>query len=188
MTAKQKKNMAIFIFSIIVAIMLFIMVRQEKGITDSLYYIVAYDYNLSDRQVAEIQLEKQERKDVVIVEEENPGLIWLARIISAEAKGEPIEGQIAVGNVVLNRVEHTDFPDTIKEVIFQCNQFSPVSNGSIYSEPTETALEVAEMVLEGHRVVDRDVLYFYNANTVNRGSWVRSRNTVEVIGNHTFAN
>jgi N-acetylmuramoyl-L-alanine amidase len=188
MTAKQKKNLAIFIFSIIVAIMLFIMVRQEKGITESLHYIMVYDYNLSDRQVAEIQLEKQELKEVVVVEEENHELIWLARIISAEAKGEPIEGQIAVGNVVLNRVEHEDFPNTIEEVIFQKNQFSPVNNGSVYNEPTETALEVAEMVLNGERVVDRDVLYFYNANIVSRGSWIRSRNTVEVIGNHTFAN
>ena len=64
-------------------------------------------------------------------------LYWLSRIISAESRGEPLEGQIAVGNVVLNRVDSPDFPDTIYGVIFDDRwggQFTPVRNGTIYQE------------------------------------------------------
>jgi N-acetylmuramoyl-L-alanine amidase len=113
-------------------------------------------------------------------------LHWLAKIISAEAKGEPSKGQVAVGNVVLNRVESEEFPNTIKDVIFQKNQFSPVKNGSIHKEPTEEAVESAKKVLEGKRVVSEEVMYFYN-HKISRGSWIRSRKVVKQIGNHNFA-
>lgn len=87
---------------------------------------------------------------------------WLARIISAESRGEPVEGQIAVGNVVLNRVDSDDFPDTIYEVIFDLRwggQFEPVENGTIYETPTQECVLSALRVLEGESVVG-DSLYF----------------------------
>lgn len=112
---------------------------------------------------------------------------WLSRIISAEAKGESLQGKIAVGNVVLNRVEAKDFPDTVEEVVFQKNQFCPVRNGSVYDEPVEEAVRAAELVLKGERVVDEDIYYFYNPQVVSRGSWIRTREVSKTIGNHNFA-
>lgn len=114
-------------------------------------------------------------------------LYWMARIISAESKGEPQQGQIAVGNVVLNRVYSNEFPNTIEEVIFQNGQFCPVRNGSIHNEPTERAIESAKMVLMNERVLSIDVLFFYNPNVVSRGNWIRTRPVERQIGRHNFA-
>ena len=81
-------------------------------------------------------------------------LYWLSRIISAESRGEPLEGQIAVGNVVLNRVASADFPDTIYGVIFDDRwggQFTPVRNGTIYQVPSARSVEAAGLSLSrGH--------------------------------------
>lgn len=116
-------------------------------------------------------------------------LDWLARLVHAEAQGEPLEGKIAVANVVLNRVKSRNFPDTIKQVIFQRvngrYQFCPVRNGSIYQEPSQEALEAARLALEG-KIVVMDALYFYNPKLA-RSAWIRSRPVVRVIGNHNFA-
>lgn len=112
-------------------------------------------------------------------------LVWLARIVSAEAKGESQEGQIAVANVVLNRVASGRFPDSIREVIFQKNQFSPTMNGSIHDEPTQEALESARLALQGERVVPSDVLFFYNRKVAG-SSWLDGRRPYTTIGSHTF--
>src|SRR5690606_37708226 len=109
---------------------------------------------------------------------------WLSRIVSAEAKGESEKGQIAVANVVLNRVEHEDYPDTIREVVFQKNQFSPVKNKSIYEEPTEDAIASSIKALEGERIVNENVLFFYNPKIASKNNWIRTRKSAVVIGNH----
>ena len=184
----QKMKLSTLIFVLIIAIMLWVIAREGRAEKVDATYIMVSQATVENEMLVE---SREVIVEEVVQEEEDFGyneesLYWLARIISAEAKCEPIEGQIAVGNVVLNRVEHDGFPNTIEEVIFQKNQFSPVNNGSIYQEPTKSSLESAERVLRGERLVDRDVLYFYNANAVSRGSWVRSRETVTVIGNHTF--
>ena len=91
-------------------------------------------------------------------------LYWLARIISAEAKGESLKGQIAVGNVVLNRVRHKSYPNTIYGVIFDRKhgtQFSPVSYGTIYNKPTESAVIAAKICLEGYSI-SNSALFFMN--------------------------
>jgi N-acetylmuramoyl-L-alanine amidase len=115
-------------------------------------------------------------------------LYWLSRIISAEAKGESLEGQIAVGNVVLNRVRSSEFPSTVKEVIFDTKygvQFSPVSNGTIYDTPTESAVLAAKICLEGYSLSD-SALYFFNP-ALATSSWIkRSRTYIMTIGNHAF--
>lgn len=79
-------------------------------------------------------------------------LYWLSRIISAESQGEPLEGQIAVGNVVLNRVASDQFPNTIRAVVFDTNngvQFEPLSNGTLYNAPTAQSVAAAKLVLSG---------------------------------------
>ena len=113
---------------------------------------------------------------------------WLSRIISAESKGEPLIGQIAVGNVVLNRVRSADFPNTIYGVIFDRKygvQFSPISNGTIYDTPTATSILAAKICLDGF-TVSGDVLYFLRPSA-STSSWiVRTRPYKFTIGNHYF--
>lgn len=110
----------------------------------------------------------------------------LAHIINAEAKGEPYSGKVAVGNVIMNRVEHPQFPDTVKGVIYQKGQFSPVSDGSINREPDADAIKAAKEVMNGKKVVGEDVLYFYNPKT-STSDWIFSREVVTTIGDHAFA-
>lgn len=115
-------------------------------------------------------------------------LYWLSRIISAESQGESLKGQIAVGNVILNRVDSKEFPDTIKEVIFDRKngvQFEPVSNRTIYQEPTEQSVLAAKLVLAGADAAE-DSLYFFNP-ALSQGLWVRQNRTYHTtIGCHMF--
>ena len=115
-------------------------------------------------------------------------LYWLSRIISAEAKGEPFAGQIAVGNVVLNRVRSNQYPNTVKGVIFDTKygtQFSPVSSGTIYNTPTASAVRAAKICLEGYSLSTK-MIYFYNPK-IATSSWIgRTRPYIMTIGNHKF--
>ncbi len=115
-------------------------------------------------------------------------LYWLSRIISAEARGEPLRGQIAVGTVVLNRTRSSSFPNTVKEVVFDRKygtQFAPVSNGTIYNTPTASAILAAKMCLEGYSV-SSNALYFFNP-AVSPTNWIsRNRPYLFTIGNHKF--
>lgn len=115
-------------------------------------------------------------------------LYWLSRIISAESQGERLEGQIAVGNVVLNRVASSEFPNSIYGVIFDDQwgiQFEPVSNGTIYQTPTEQSVLAAQLCLEGVNVIG-DSLYFL-APALAQSFWiVESREYVTAIGCHQF--
>ena len=123
-----------------------------------------------------------------VADYDEQGLYWLSRIISAESRGEPMAGQIAVGNVVLNRVAHENYPDTIREVIFDTNygvQFEPVSNGTILHEPVERSVLAAKMVLEGAEVVE-DCIYFY-APALSPGTWIKGNAVYyTTIGCHRF--
>lgn len=115
-------------------------------------------------------------------------LYWLSRIISAEAKGEPLAGQIAVGNVVLNRVQSSQFPNTVKGVVFDTKygtQFSPVASGTIYNTPTASAIHAAKICLEGYSL-STQIIYFYNPS-IATSSWIgRTRPYIMTIGNHKF--
>ena len=113
---------------------------------------------------------------------------WLSRIISAEASVEPFVGQIAVGNVVLNRVRSREFPNTIYGVIFDRKhgtQFSPVAFGTIYESPEPSCVIAAKICLEGYSVTDT-ALYFFDPD-LSTSDWI-SRNCVFEfrIGSHEF--
>lgn len=115
-------------------------------------------------------------------------LYWLARIISAESKGEPLSGQIAVGNVILNRVEAEAYPHTIYDVIFDKKhgvQFSPASNNTIYQTPTKESVAAAKICLEGYSLSDT-ALYFLNSKIAKSNWIVKNRGYVMTIGNHSF--
>ena len=113
---------------------------------------------------------------------------WLARIISAESQGESLYGQIAVGNVVLNRTASAEFPTTIKQVVFDTKnavQFEPTANGTIYNEPTAQSVLAAHLVLNGTNAVD-NCMYFFNPS-LSEGKWIRENRTYfATIGCHRF--
>ena len=115
-------------------------------------------------------------------------LYWLSRVISAESRGESLTGQMAVGNVVLNRMASADFPNTIREVVFDKRygtQFEPVDNGTIYDAPTLSSIAAAKAVLAGQTVVE-DCLYFY-APALSQGMWINAnRKYYTTIGCHRF--
>ena len=112
-------------------------------------------------------------------------LYWLSRIISAESRGEPLYGKIAVGNVVLNRVNSKSFASTIKDVVFEKGQFTPVINGTLYDEPTSESLIAAKICLEGYSISD-EILFFCNP-VISTNSWVHNnRELLFIIENHCF--
>ena len=110
-------------------------------------------------------------------------LVWLARIIHAESGNQSLEGKIAVGNVVMNRLNDPQFPDTLYDVLFQKNQFSPASSGSIYKEPNWESKVAAMLVMEGVQVVP-DALFFNMAGA--RSYAYKHRTYVTTIGAHDF--
>jgi len=113
---------------------------------------------------------------------------WLSRIISAEAKGEPFEGKVMVGNVILNRVASESFPDTIYDVIFDRKfgvQFTPIINGSIYDTPTAESVIAAKLCLEGYSLSE-DAMYFLNPKWATN-FWVpNNRPYITTVGSHDF--
>lgn len=115
-------------------------------------------------------------------------VLWLARIIHAEAQGEPLLGQIAVGNVVLNRVKSSSFPNTIYGVIFDRKygvQFSPILNGTIYNTPSYNATLAAKICLDGFDISE-GAIYFLQPK-LSTSSWIpKNRPYAFTIGNHDF--
>ena len=115
-------------------------------------------------------------------------VLWLARIIHAESQGEPLLGQIAVGNIVMNRVAHRDYPNTIYSVIFDRKygvQFSPILNGTIYNTPSYNSTLAAMITLEGYRI-DDEILFFLQPR-LSTSSWIpKNREYAFTIGNHDF--
>ncbi len=109
----------------------------------------------------------------------------LARLVRAEAEGEPYEGQVAVAAVVLNRVDDPRFPDTVTEVIHQPLAFETVDNGRIYRSALPRNRRAAEAAVEGWDP-SRSSLYFW-AYSKEVNPWVWSRDVVRYIGSHVFA-
>ena len=115
-------------------------------------------------------------------------LYWLSHIIYAESGAESMEGQIAVGNVVLNRVASSSFPNSVPQVVFDRKngvQFEPVSNGTIYKTPSAASVEAAKRALDGERPVGQ-ALYFF-APALSQGLWITANRTyLQTIGCHRF--
>lgn len=113
---------------------------------------------------------------------------WLSKIINAESKGESLLGQIAVGDVIMNRVKSALYPNTIYGVIFDRKygvQFSPTLDGSIYATPSFTATLAAKICLEGTSLSD-NALFFLNPKTAESNWIIRSREYAYSIGGHDF--
>ncbi|HHU60479.1 MAG: cell wall hydrolase [Bacillota bacterium] len=114
----------------------------------------------------------------------NSEVEWIAQMIHAEARGEPYLGQVAVGAVIINRILSPQFPDTLRGVLFQRNAFQPISNGSFYMTPNESARRAAMEALNGHDPTG-GALFFFNPRQSN-DRFMHSRPTKMVIGSHRF--
>lgn len=112
-------------------------------------------------------------------------LYWLSRIIYCESGNQSLEGKIAVGNVVLNRVASTQFPNTVYNVIFQRNQFTPASNGRIQRTPPAECVVAAKLAMEGVNTAG-NALYFINPSISSSRWFSRNCTYVATIGAHAF--
>ncbi len=113
---------------------------------------------------------------------------WLSKIVHAESRGEPMEGKIAVANVILNRVESADYPNTIYGVIFDRKhgtQFSPVLDGTVYHEPYGDSIIAAKRALEGENPIG-DCLFFLNPTSATNFWILNNRTFYTTIQNHDF--
>ena len=111
-------------------------------------------------------------------------LYLLARVISAEARGEPYTGQVAVGAVVLNRVRHSSFPNSISGVIYQSGAFSCLDDGQFDEPIAESAYRAAQDALNGSDPSGGAIYYFNPANATSK--WIWSRPLIVTIGKHRF--
>ena len=108
----------------------------------------------------------------------------LARLISAEARGEPYAGQVAVGAVVLNRVESPAFPNTMSGVIYQSGAFTCLQDGQFWGTVADSAYKAARDAINGWDP-SGGAIYYYNPATAT-SSWIWSRPVITVIGKHKF--
>jgi len=111
-------------------------------------------------------------------------LALLAQLISAEARGEPYIGQVAVGAVVLNRVKHPSFPNSIAGVIYQPGAFTCLDDGQFYEPVAESAWRAAQDALNGWDP-SGGAIYYFNPSTAT-SAWIWSRPLLTVIGKHRF--
>lgn len=118
----------------------------------------------------------------------NDSVYWLSRIINAESNGESLKGKIAVGNVILNRVDNSNYPNSIYGVIFDNKfgvQFQPTANGQIYNEPSQESIVTAKLCLDGASVAGSSLYFFNPVKSTSR--WIAQNCTfIASVGNHDF--
>ncbi|OWA34381.1 hypothetical protein B9G55_18925 [Saccharibacillus sp. O16] len=114
-------------------------------------------------------------------------LLLLQRIVMAEAEGEPYAGKVAVANVVLNRLRSANYPDTIRGVIYQRYQFSPVQNGRFDRvKPSADSIKAVNEALNGRKEVTDDTYYFVSMDLATDMTIPNTQTPVKKIGHHTF--
>ena len=155
----KKVSKIVLIFSLIILSILGIFIFFKQGNQTQVY--AASTSNTSDLQL-------------------------MARAINGEARGEPYEGQVAVGAVILNRVKSSQFPNTIAGVIYQSGAFTAVSDGQINVPIKEgsTVLKAAQDAMNGWDPTG-GALYYFNPNTATN-KWIWSRPLIKTIGKHRF--
>lgn len=109
---------------------------------------------------------------------------WLAQMIHAEARGEPYLGQVAVGAVIINRMLSSQFPNTLRGVLFQTNAFQPIQNGSFFLAPSQSARQAALEALNGHDPTGGALFFFNPRQSSDR--FMHSRPAKVTIGRHRF--
>lgn len=132
-------------------------------------------------------VDKGELSTVSLAKSSNTSDIQLmARAINGEARGEPYEGQVAVGAVILNRVKDSRFPNSISGVIYQSGAFTAVADGQINAQISEgsTVYKAAQDAMNGWDPTGGCVYYFNPSTATNK--WIWSRPLVKTIGKHRF--
>lgn len=114
----------------------------------------------------------------------NQDVLLLARLINGEARGEPYEGQVAVGAVILNRTRDSRFPKTIAGVIYQPGAFTAIVDGQIHAQMKQSSVNAAQDALNGWDP-SGGAVYYFNPSTATSG-WIWSRPLIKVIGKHRF--
>ena len=119
-----------------------------------------------------------------VAESRSDDAALLARVISAEARGEPYTGQVAVGAVILNRVAHPSFPNTVAGVVYQPGAFTCMTDGQINQPVADSALRAAQDALNGWDPTGGAIYYYNPAKTSN--AWMHSLPVIAAIGAHLF--
>ncbi|MBU3145451.1 spore cortex-lytic enzyme [Clostridium sp. CF012] len=114
----------------------------------------------------------------------NKDVDLMARLINGEARGEPYEGQVAVGATILNRTRDARFPSTIAGVIYQPGAFTAIVDGQINAKIEESSIRAARDAINGWDPSGGAVFYFNPATSTNK--WIWSRTLIKVIGKHRF--
>ncbi|GAA0727997.1 spore cortex-lytic enzyme [Clostridium malenominatum] len=114
----------------------------------------------------------------------NQDLQLLARVINGEARGEPYEGQVAVGAVILNRLRDPRFPNTIAGIIYQPGAFTAIADGQIHAAMEQNSIRAAQDALNGWDP-SGGAVYYFNPSTAT-SAWIWSRPLIKVIGKHRF--
>ncbi len=129
---------------------------------------------------------KQQSQSIAAGSSQSSNLQLMARAINGEARGEPYEGQVAVGAVIMNRVKSSKFPNTIAGVIYQSGAFTAVSDGQINVpiKQGSTVLKAAQDALNGWDPTG-GAIYYFNPNTAT-SKWIWSRTIIKTIGKHHF--
>jgi N-acetylmuramoyl-L-alanine amidase len=115
---------------------------------------------------------------------DNQDVMLLARLINGEARGEPYEGQVAVGGVVLNRTRDSRFPSTIAGVIYQPGAFTAIVDGQIQANMQQSSINAARDALNGWDP-SSGAVYYFNPSTAT-SAWIWSRPLIKIIGKHRF--
>ncbi len=121
-----------------------------------------------------------------IIDVSRDDIMLLARIIYAEARGEAPKGKVAVGSVIVNRVEDGRFPDSVRDVILEQGQFSSLLDGQANLYPDQDAIDAAKAALLGYDPTYQSI-FFYNPAVATNLAWISNRPIVKHIGGHVFA-
>lgn len=190
---------------VIGALILLLIVSCPAQVNEQIYVVqpgdtlsdIAYEHGIDWRYLAEfndiddarrmragIKLRIPDRQYTISFSTEERDL--LARLIHAEARGESLEGQIAVGAVVVNRVKSELFPNTLKDVIYEPRQFSPVGASTLPAVAQASAVEAADRALAGEDPTG-GALFFYNPRITATPEYWQTKPVLKRIGNHNFA-
>lgn len=158
--------------------------NRKKRIKSAIAFVLAISFLIALPFFLIDALHKEEIAEprAVLSEEE---FELFAKVISAEARGEPYTGQVAVGAVILNRLDDPDFPNTLTEVVYQKNQFSCMDDGQIDQPLYQESIKAAQDALNGMDPTN-GCLYYYNPQTATN-SWNFDLVTVYSVGKHVFS-
>ena len=147
----------------------------------SVFTKVDYTYSL-----AYYSLDNKAEKRETVINLNDEEIMLLSKLVAGEARGESYEGQVAVGAVILNRVAHSSFPNTIAGVIYQPGAFTAVSDGQINVaiEESSTVVKAARDALNGWDPTE-GAIYYFNPDTATN-KWIWSRPLIKTIGKHRF--